>query len=86
MFSEIVVVHLDGEDDDAAREGDEVGERQVIVRADKSLYHEGEGADGHHDETWQRDAIGGACADGLNGLGQITQYQTKTAYPAADVK
>ena len=86
MFSEIVVVHLDGEDDDTAAEGDEVGERQVIVCADKSLYHEGEGTDGHHDKTWQRDAIGGTGADGLNGLGQITQYQTKTAYPAADVK
>ena len=86
MLSEIVVVHLDGEDDDATGEGDEVGERQVIVRADKPLYHESEGADGHHDETWQRDAIGGAGADGLNGLRQITQYQTKTAYPAADVK
>ena len=43
-FLEVVVVHLDGEDDDAAGEGDEVGERHVIIRADETLYHEAKAA------------------------------------------
>ncbi len=53
MFLVVVVVHLDGENDDATGESDEVGERQVIVRADEPLYHEGESAYSHHNKTWQ---------------------------------
>ena len=51
MFLPVVVVHLDGKDDDAAHEGDEVGAEHVVVIANESLYHEGEAADSHHDEA-----------------------------------
>ena len=83
---EVVVVHLDAKDDDATNECDEVGERDVIICADETLCQKAEGAYGHHDEARQRDAVGVACANGLNGLGEITQHKPNAANKAADVK
>ncbi len=80
-----VILHFDDEDDDAAGEGDEVGEQQIVVLDQQPLDHEGKAADGHHDETGQRDAVGVTCTNRLNGLGQITQNQTDAGYPAAKV-
>ena len=83
---EVVVVHLDAKDDDATNECDEVGEHDVIIRADETLCQKAEGTYGHHDEARQRDAVGVACANGLNGLREITQHKTNAANKAADVK
>ena len=86
LLFEVIVVHFDGEDDGAAGEGNKVGERHVVIRADEPLHHEAEASHSHHDEAWQRDAIGVASADGLKGLWQIAQDQAKTAHPTADVE
>ena len=84
-FLPIIVVHLDAEDDDAADEGDEVGDEQVDVAYQYALNHESEAAYGHHDEAGQRDAVGFAGANGLDGLWQIAQDEADAGYPAANV-
>ena len=83
---EVVVVHLDAKDDDATHKSDEVGEHDVIIRADETLCQKAEGTYGHHDEARQGDAVGVACANGLNGLREITQHKADAANKAADVK
>ena len=84
----IIVIHFDAEDDEAARCGDEVGNQQGpqnLGFVQQSLHHEAEAADGHHQEPGQRDAVGVACLDGLNGLRQVAQHQSKTGNPSADL-
>lgn len=84
---EVVVVHLDAEDDDAAHGGDEVGNQQRpenLGLVEQSLQHEAETAHGHHQESWQRDTVGVACPNGLNGLWKVTQNQADAGYPSAD--
>ena len=80
-----VILHFDDEDDDAAGEGDEVREQQIVVLNQQPLDHEGKAADGHHDKAGQRDAVGVTCTNGLDGLGQIAENQTKSGNPATDV-
>ena len=78
-------MHLDGKDDDAARTGDEVGQHQVVVLNEKTLYYEGSAANGHRDKAWQRNTVCITCTDSLDGLRQIAEYQTKGGYPATNV-
>ncbi len=75
----MVVLHLDYKDDSCAGGGDEIGNKEKDSRADtlfntqhKPLTHKAEAAQGHHAETGQRDTVGLAGANGLNGLRQIT--------------
>jgi len=83
-----VVLHLDDEDDDAAREGDEVGDEHEDTFASEhpTLNNEGKATYGHHNETGQRDAIGITRTNGLNGLRQIAENQADAGNPAANVK
>ena len=85
FFLSVIIIHLDAEDDDAADEGDEVGDEQVDIAYQYALNHEGEAANGHHDESRQGNAVGVAGADGLDGLGQIAEDKAKSGYPTTDV-
>ena len=80
-FLPIIVVHLDAEDDDAADEGDEIGDKQVDVAYQYALNHESEAAYGHHDEAGQRDAVGFAGAYGFDGLWKIAEYHGDAGNP-----
>jgi len=85
FFLSVIIIHLDAEDDDAADEGDEVGDEQVDIAYQYALNHEGEAANGHHDEARQGNAVGVAGADGLDGLGQIAEDEADAGYPTANV-
>ena len=78
-------MHLDSEDDDAARTGDEVGCEQVVIAKQKTLYHKGGTANGHGDESGQGDAVGVTCTNRLDGLWQIAEDETEGGNPATNV-
>ena len=84
----VIIIHFDTEDDEAANRGDEVCNQQSpqnLGLVQQALHHEAETADGHHQEAWQRDAVGVACPNGLNGLRQVAQHQANTGNPSADL-
>ncbi len=86
---EVVVVDFDAEDDAAAGRGDEVGQEERpddVGLVDEPLYHEGEAANCHHQEGGKGNAVGVARANGLYGLGQITQHHAYAGYDAANVE
>ena len=78
-------MHLDSEDDDATSAGDEVGQHQIVVFDEKTLHNEGGTSNSHGNKTWQRDAIGVACTDGLNSLRQIAEDKTERGNPTTNV-
>ena len=78
----IVVLHLDNKDDDATRKSNKVGEEQVDVVDENTLNDEGKAAYGHHDETWQRNAVGVTCTNSLNSLRQIAEDKTDAGNPS----
>ena len=85
---EVVVVDLNAKDDEAARSSDEVGDEQRpqhIGFVQQALQHEAHTADTHHQEGGQGDAVGLACANGMDGLGQIAQNHRDAGYPAANL-
>ena len=84
---EVVVVHLDAKDDEAARGGHRVGDEQCpegLWLVQDALQHEADATDSHHEKGWKRDVVGLACANGLNGLWQIAEYHADAGDPAAN--
>ena len=81
---EIVVIHLDAEDDDAANGGDEIGKEKGPERIRLMQYplqHETRASYAHHEEGGQSNAVGVTGANGPDGLWQIPQYHRDARRP-----
>ena len=81
---EIIIVHLDAEDDDAARSGDEIGDEKRphdVGLMENALHHETKSANPHHQKSGEGNAIGVLGTDGLNGLGQVAQHHGDAGRP-----
>ena len=77
---EVVVVHLDTEDDKCADGRNEVGQGDcpcvfptAIQSDDDSLTYKAERTKSHHEESRQRNTVSVAGTDGLDGLWQIAK-------------
>ena len=92
-MARVVVHHLNDKDDDRRGGGNEVGDEYKDACPDalfdakhKPLAHKTKAAHGHHDETWQRNAVGVAGTNGLKGLGQIAKDESQAAKPTKNLK
>jgi len=85
VVPEVVVIDLDSEDDARAGRGDEVREEQRpddLRLVQQPLQHKAEGADGHHQECRQRDAVRLTCTNRMNSLWEIPQNHADAGCPA----
>jgi hypothetical protein len=85
LLLEVVVTHLDDEDNRRTGGSDEVGDEEEDARVQSlfnaqhgTLAHKAETAQCHHAESRQRDAVGLSRTDSLNSLWQIAQNETYT--------
>ena len=81
---EIIIVHLDAKDDDAARSGDEIGDEKRphdVGLMENALHHETKSANPHHQKSGEGNAIGVLGTYGLNGLGQVAQHHGDAGRP-----
>ena len=77
LFLDVVVVHLDAEDDATAGGRHQIREKQCpqnVGFVEQSLQHKGKASNGHHEEGWQSYAVCIACSNSGIGLGQIAHY------------
>ena len=86
LFFKVVVAHLDDKDDGCTDSRDEVGDKEENTCTDalfnteyQPLAHETQAAYRHHAETWQRDTVGLAGTNGLDGLWQIAEDEPDAA-------
>jgi hypothetical protein len=87
FFLDIIVVNLDGENNQAACRRNQVGDEQrpeYVWLMKHSLKHETGTADTHHQEGRQSDTIGVAGTNGVDSLRQITQNHRYACQPTTN--
>ena len=85
---DVVVVDFDAEDDGGGDGGDGVGDDEWDVDgfAVEALDYEEDRAEAHEEEGGKGDGVGVACADGVDGLGEVAEYHADGGEGAEDFK
>ena len=71
VFLEVVVIHLDAEDDGAHHGGEAVSDEQWPVLGEQAIDGKQDASQAHQQESAGGNVVGATCLDGVDSLWQI---------------